>query len=108
MKRLLLSVLLSLASLPAFAQFMTGAQLKDYLDEAQAHSSFMKETFAMGYVSGVFDSLAGREVCPEHEVSAKDSMGIVHRYLRAHPEQLSQNAAPLAAQALRDAYPCNR
>jgi hypothetical protein len=67
----------------------------------------MKETFAMGYVSGVFDSLVGREVCPKRELSATDGMDIVHRYLRAHPERLSENAAPLAAQALRDAFPCN-
>jgi hypothetical protein len=108
MKRLLPIALSCILSLPAEAQFLSGVQLKADLDEAEAGSSFAKRTIAMGYVAGVYDLAVGREVCPDRAVSAKESMGIVHRYLRAHPERLPENAAPLAVEALREAFPCKK
>jgi len=97
-----------IVSLPADAQFLSGVQLKADLDEAEAGTSFAKRTIAMGYVAGVYDLTVGREVCPDRAISAKESMGIVHRYLGAHPERLSENAAPLAVDALRQAFPCKK
>jgi hypothetical protein len=108
MKRLLPVALLCALSLAARAQFLSGVQLKDDLDEAEAGSSFAKRTIAMGYLAGVYDLTVGREVCPDRTVNAKESMIIVHRYLRAHPERLLENAAPLAVEALREAFPCKK
>jgi hypothetical protein len=108
MQRLLPVAVACIVSLPAGAQFLSGVQLKADLDEAEAGTSFAKRTIAMGYVAGVYDLTVGREVCPDRAISAKESMGIVHRYLRAHPDRLAENAAPLAVEALREAFPCKR
>lgn len=87
---------------------MTGAKLKDYLDEAEAGSSFTKNAIAMGYVAGVFDSNVQREVCPNGQIDDKKAMGIVHRFLRAHPQRLGEDAAGLVVEALREAFPCHK
>ena len=82
----LAAVLLALAA-PAQAQFLTGAQLLEHLDEADAGVSFAKRTIAMGYVSAVYDLTQGDRVCPPEPVAASELMKVVHLFLRAHPER---------------------
>jgi len=103
---LLLALLVCPAIASAQAPFLNGASLLDYLDEAAASTSFSKHAIAMGYVTGVHDAMAGREVCTDRSVSAKEDMEIVHQYLRAHPEQLAEPAAALVTQALSASFPC--
>jgi hypothetical protein len=93
---------------PAQAQFLTGAQLEEHLDEANAGTSFAKKTIAMGYVSAIFDLAQGERICPQQPIAASEAMNVVHRFLRGHPGRLQEPGAKLALEALAQAYPCSR
>src|SRR5689334_11619350 len=95
-------VLLLIASIPVQAAFMTGAQLKQHLDDARNSSSFNAMTVGMGYVSGVFDMVDRTQVCITQQLSAKEAMQIVHRYLNTHRSELEQPAATLVVKALAE------
>ena len=103
----LAAVLVSLA-VPAHAQFLTGAQLLQHLDEADAGASFAKRTISMGYVSAVHDLAQGDRVCPLEPIAASELMQVVHLFLRAHPERLHEPGAKLVLDALAGRFPCDR
>jgi hypothetical protein len=102
------TLLLLAAAIPADAAFMTGAQLKQQLDEARNSSSFNALTMGMGYVSGVFDMVDTTQVCITQPLSAREAMQIVHRYLNTHRGELEQPAAPLVVKALTEEFPCKQ
>ena len=108
MRILALALLLSALAAPAHAQFLTGKLLQEYLDEAQAGTSFAKRAIAIGYVAGIHDAVSGRKICAEATFTAEQSMEIVDRYLRAHPERLAESAAVLVIQALSESFPCRK
>lgn len=95
-------------ALPAHAQFLTGAQLLQHLDEADAGASFAKRTISMGYVSAIYDLAQGDRVCPQEPVTASELMKVVHLYLRAHPERRDEPGAKLVLDALTGRFPCGR
>jgi 2-dehydro-3-deoxygluconokinase len=76
--RVLIGLLLAI-SIPARAEFMTGVQLKQYLDEARTNSSFKGLTVGMGYVTGVYDMVDRSQVCITKELSAREAMQIAKR-----------------------------
>jgi Ssp1 endopeptidase immunity protein Rap1a len=91
---------------PALAEFFTGQQLKEHLDDARAGTSFKSLTVAMGYIAGVYDMVDRQQVCIQRELSAREAMEVVHRYINAHRSELQQPASKLVVQALAEAYPC--
>jgi len=93
---------------PASAGFMTGQQLKEYLDDARAGTSFKNLTVAMGYVAGVYDMVDRSHVCITHELSVRAAMEVVHRYLNAHRDRLQRPAAELVVNALSEEFPCKQ
>jgi hypothetical protein len=104
---LLLSVLL-LLSFSANAEFLSGEQLREHLDEAQAGMSLTKKAIAIGYISAVHDMGLGVQVCPERGVSATELIDVVHRFLRANPGRSGEVGAKLALEALSIRFPCRR
>jgi Rap1a immunity proteins len=108
MRVLLFAFMLCSLCTPASAEFLSGQQLKEHLDDARAGSSFKSLTVGMGYVAGVYDMVDRRQVCITHELSAREAMDIVHRYLNAHRGDLAQPAARLVVQALSEEFPCTR
>jgi len=107
-RMLILTGALTAVCVPAWAGFMTGDQLKDYLDDAQSGTSFKNLTVAMGYVAGVYDMVDQTHVCVTRELSVRDAMDIVHRYLNAHRSDLQQPAAELVVKALAEEFPCKQ
>jgi hypothetical protein len=106
MRERILTILLLAMSLPAHAVFMTGAQLKENLDEARRSGSFTGMTIGMGYITGVYDMVDRSQVCITKELSAKEAMQIVHTYLNTHRAELEQPAAALVVKALSEEFPC--
>ena len=102
------ALILLLAGLcgPARAEFVTGQQLKEYLDDAHTGVSFKSLTVAMGYVAGVYDMVDRTQVCITHELSAREAMDVVRRYLNAHRSELDQPGSKLVVKALADEFPC--
>lgn len=105
--RILTIVALAL-SVPAQAAFMTGAQLKQNLDDARSNASFKGMTMGMGYVAGVYDMVDRTQVCITQELSAREAMQIVHTYLNTHRAELEQPAAGLVVKALSEEFPCKQ
>lgn len=106
MRRFAIAAVLACLSAPAAAEFLSGQQLKEYLDDARSGSSFKSLTVAMGYVAGVYDLVDRHQVCIKKELSAREAMDVVHRYLNAHPNDLQQPGAPLVVKALTEEFPC--
>jgi hypothetical protein len=100
------ALLLATLSAPVRAEFMTGQQLKEYLDDARTGTSFKSLTVAMGYVAGVYDMVDRQQVCITRELSAREAMDVVHRYLNAHRSELQLPASKLVVQALAEEFPC--
>lgn len=82
-----------------------------YLDEGNVGGSF-----CMGMVNGmmalntIYRSQLGNKAlfCPPNiSVSNADGAKIVVNYLKAHPEQLGEDAGSLMFFAFNDAYPCS-
>ena len=105
--RILIPLLFALSA-PVHAAFMTGAQLKQYLDEARGDSSFTSMTVGMGYVAGVYDMVDRTQVCITQELSARKAMEIVHTYLNTHRSELGEPAAGLVVKALSQEFPCKQ
>jgi hypothetical protein len=103
-----LAITLLVLAAPAHAQFLTGAQLLEHLDQADAGTSFAKRTIALGYVSAVYDLAQGERVCPQSPIAASELTKVVHLFLRAHPERRSEPGAKLALDALAQRFPCAR
>jgi hypothetical protein len=108
MRTPILTALLFMLSAPVHAAFMTGAQLKQYLDEARNNSSFKGMTVGMGYVAGVYDMVDRSQVCITQELSARKAMEVVHTYLNTHRGELEQPASALVVKALSEEYPCKQ
>ncbi|MBP1749190.1 MAG: hypothetical protein H6Q52_1729 [Deltaproteobacteria bacterium] len=61
----------------------------------------------LGEVNGVSNTMFHyKTICPPNGVSAGQTVVIVLRYLRAHPEDLHMNSSLLIMGALSEAFPC--
>jgi Ssp1 endopeptidase immunity protein Rap1a len=104
----ILIIVLFAVSIPVHAAFMTGAQLKQNLDDARSNASFKGMTMGMGYVAGVYDMVDRTQVCITQELSAREAMQIVHTYLNTHRSELEQPASGLVVKALSEEFPCKQ
>jgi uncharacterized protein with NAD-binding domain and iron-sulfur cluster len=107
-KLILAALVLALVSQITHAELFDARTLREYLDESEAQTSFMRRTLSMGYVSGVFDAIEGQRACPQEQVAASELMSIVRRYLAAQADLSGKPAAPLVVAALAQRFPCNR
>ena len=73
-----------------------------------------KKTLCWGYLYGVSDTVAtfqgmikSKYIClPEGGAKINQTIGIVVKYLEAHPEELKYRADSEVQMALKDAFPC--
>lgn len=92
---------------PAHAEFVRSAQLFDWLGEAvKRGGSFKDTTIALGYVSGVHDSLPEGLVCLPPRAAGKALLGTVHQWMKTYPERWDAAAARTVGFALVATYPC--
>ncbi|VFR72883.1 Tiorf68 protein [plant metagenome] len=72
-----------------------------------AHSRLLSSARAQSYISGVADLTQNQLWCTVTGVLPHELAGRVHTALRElDPASLGGNAAPLVAEALRQAFPC--
>lgn len=98
----LLPLLLALA-LPAHAQYMSG---NDLLERLNDNDSAVKRSVALGYILGVADGLDGQEVCVQRSVQAGQVRDVVHQWLRDNPALRHLPAAAIVAGSLSRVWPC--
>ncbi|WP_318183106.1 Rap1a/Tai family immunity protein [Pseudomonas fluorescens] len=76
--------------------------------------SAFESGLCIGFVQGVRQTLSAyadllpkeQRICVPRAVNNKESVGVVVKYLEAHPNQLKQPEVALAIQAHREAFPC--
>lgn len=99
MKRLL--ILAALCAGTAHAEFKSGNTLL-----MQIKGDTTDYIHAIGYVTGVYDTLQGVTHCPPANITAGQVTDMVKNYLEANPETRHNSADRLIGIVLRSAWPC--
>lgn len=105
--QLALSLLLAGVTGSARAEFVTNAQLLDWLKEATKRGgSFKDTTLVLGFVSGVHDLMPEGEVCLPDRQRARSVLPAILGWMELHADTWDENGARTVRRALRDTYPC--
>ena len=99
MKRIITAALLVAAS-AAHAQFYTGNELFERMNDPE------RQFFALGFIAGVSDANIGIWHCPPERITLGQTRDVVHRALKANPEERHLSAAVLVGAYLQNAWPC--
>jgi Rap1a immunity proteins len=84
--------------------FTSGNQLLAMCSAPQGSEPLSR---CLAYVAGVSDSVAELDyVCGTPAITVGQSVDVVVKYLRAHPETRHLSGASQAAHALEQAFPC--
>jgi len=86
--------------------YWKGGNLLQHLDEEVRGVPSFDVAVALGYVTGVVDTLDGIVVCSPPGAKLRETTRVVYDYLKSHPEMASQPAHRAIAEALGDAWPC--
>ena len=97
-KMLLIAVL---ASASAHAEFKDGNKLL-----SEMNSSHGNQMNAIGYVTGVADTLSGVTYCGPSTITAGQVYDMVKQYLEAAPSMRHFSADSLINRVLSNAWPC--
>ena len=85
-------------SLTTTVQAEDGKYLKNTCNRSSAG-------YCLGFVSGVYVATA-EPFCNPPNIKSNELVGIVTRYLNAHPEKLNMESGRLVVDALIEAFPC--
>jgi len=108
MRNELFASILLFTSITAHAEFWTGTDLIQRLEEDQRGSANFRVGMATGYVIGVADSVAGILQCMPSGISVKQVNQVVFNYMKSHPESWNQSADQLVVAALNATWPCSK
>lgn len=110
-------VLAGLSLAPTLGSAFTGQELRaacDAGDKSASGKSGFKTVgdaydggLCVGYVHGVNDGLED-DLCPPRGTTIGQEVGLVRKYLAAHPERRNQDAYASVRDALRIGYACPR
>lgn len=109
---LLMTVTAAYGDDPIVEEADTGLVLKqklELLDKATDLTDRFIAVRAVGYVDGIADAAVGLGyTCYPAGVAQAQVREVVLKYLRDHPERLSEPARLLVLNGLFEAYPCKR
>ena len=108
MKKILTLTLLGCCLVPAHAEYKDGNQLHSQMQEKYASMDWFN---AIGYVTGVADTLTGITVCGPNGgsgIPAQQVYDIVKQYLQDHPGTRHLSADRLVGRALERVFPCRK
>lgn len=100
MKKLIL--IAALAASPAYAQFYSGNDLLEKLNDTNP----AQRMFALGYVAAVIDTVIDVQVCPPDQIQVGQVRDIVHRWLQNNPDKRQFTASSIVIHALKQSWPC--
>ena len=102
MKKLILTICLTLLSLAANAQFNSGNKLLEDMNGSSAHNRM----YALGYVVGVVDSLNRFMFCVPSNSTAGQLHDMVRNYLTNVPADRHLPADVIVTKVLAASFPC--
>ncbi|MDB5854551.1 MAG: Rap1a immunity protein [Herminiimonas sp.] len=86
--------------------YWKGSTLLQHLDEEARGVPSFEVAVALGYVTGVVDTLDSLVVCSPPDVKLRETTRVVYDYLKGHPQMATLPAHRAIAEALGDAWPC--
>ena len=109
MKKILLTLLLTLSPMISIASFTDGNELYQWLleDEKENGSSFKAGLFK-GYVVGVVDFADYAFFCTTSGVTRGQLSAVVAKYLKNNPEKWNNSADSIVTDAMKTAFPCKK
>ena len=91
--------------------FITGNNLVEYCDDYEQDGGSFRGGYCYGYVGGIAQTLHWvsdkNKICASENVTQKQVVSIVRKYMEEHPEMLHKRADMLVIIALRIAFPCS-
>ena len=102
MKKLIGTVMLCV-SFASHAEFKDGNKLL-----SEMNGEFGYKMNAIGYVTGVADTLMGVLVCPSSGVTAGQLHDMTKQYLEQYPANRHNTADRIIGHVLKSAWPCGR
>ena len=92
----------------AKGEFRSGNEIKAGLEGwiDKGSTEYVRDAMAFGYVIGVHDALSGAVVCSGENVTQRQVIDVVLKYMRQNPEVLDRSADQVVAAALTDVWPC--
>lgn len=72
------------------------------------NNDYQRSANLIGYVAGVSDTLDGKQICVPDNVTMKQAIGIVEKYMRDNPDKWNLPASILVENSLRQVFPCAR
>jgi len=106
MKQLAAFLFLLVATSLARAEFVDGYKLKGFLDADERNEKSVNASIGVGYVTGVYDSLAVFYYCAPPNITIGQVVAIAHKYLKENPDKWNLPANILVAESLKNAWPC--
>jgi hypothetical protein len=103
--RIVVAVLLLLASSSASADYFTGNDLNQHLLSSERLADI---AMFRGYVAGVQDVFNGQLFCVPEDVPLSQASAVVKKYLSDNPQLWNKPAKELVVDSLRLAYPCGK
>lgn len=88
-------------SMTAQAEFMDGNKLL-----SEMNGNFGNQMSALGYVSGVTDTLMGVTVCPPSTITVGQVHDMTKKYLEQFPADRHNSADRIIGYILKSAWPC--
>lgn len=107
--RLTLSALLiasSVSSYSSAATYFSGNTINEWM-ESEAKGQRYSTSLLLGYVAGVVDATDTILFCLPSGVTAGQSVAIVKKYVKEHPEHWNSSGSAIVATALSGAFPCS-
>jgi hypothetical protein len=92
----------------AKGEFKSGNEIKAGLEGwvDKDSTEYVRDGVAFGYVIGVHDALSGALVCKGDDVTQRQVIDVVLKYMRQNPEVLDRSADQVVAAALTAVWPC--
>ena len=96
--------------------FITGNNLVEYCDDYEQYEQdggSFRGGYCYGFVGGITQTLHvsdksdKNKICASENVTQKQVVSIVRKYMEEHPEMLHKRADMLVIIALRIAFPCS-
>jgi len=110
MKKIILVLILTLG---LQASFKSGNDLaKDKVEYEKPDNDKTKIWYSssayINYIFGVHDSLEGIFICTPNNVTGRQIIAIVGKYIDNHPEEWNKSALYLVVPPLANAFPCKK
>ena len=108
MTKFAVAILLLALTMPASAEDMNDANSILPGCKGTLGTQMWEQGRCAGFIEGLSYGVGGRDFCPPNEVTARQAVAVVIKYIEARPQRMHEDFGKLAYEALTAAWPCKR